>query len=95
MGCAAGGTQFFGVFITQLVEGKGAALGDFKRVRHRFGAVGKQLQHGGRGFQIALAIGEDALAKLGHGAAVAHGGQNVLQGSALANVIVNAVGGNE
>jgi len=92
-GGMAFGHHFARVVVAQLFEGEGAALGDAQGFGQQLGRIGlgEQLALA----QVALAVGEQACAGLTHGAAVADGGDGVLQRAPAAGVHVHVAGGDQ
>ncbi|MNJ70645.1 hypothetical protein D3C77_671200 [compost metagenome] len=83
--------QFARVVIAQLAEIEGAARGDAQG----FGEQGRWIQLGQLlvAPQMALAVGEQMGAGLGHRQVVADGGHAVLQGTPSAGVHVHVAAG--
>jgi hypothetical protein len=55
----------------------------------------EQFGHLFGGLEIALGVGKGAIAELAEGAAVAGGGEDVLQVAAIADVVMDVIGGDE
>ncbi len=88
-----GRAELFGIFVAEFVEAEGAAVGDFDGSRDGVGMCGEQSGHLLGRFEVALAVGKEALAGVGDGALLANAGEDVLEEAALGDVIVNVVGG--
>ena len=83
-GGEAGRHQFVRVFIAQLVQGEGAALGDAQRLRQQRRRI-EPRQHRPRA-QVALSVGLQLEPRLRQGYAQTDGGEGILEGLALRRV---------
>ena len=76
---AAAGNGLVRVLVAQLVEAETAGVGDVERVGQGLWMVAKQARHLRARFEMALGVGEQAIARLGDGAMLADARQHVLQ----------------
>ena len=91
----AGGHRLVGILVSQLVEAEGAEAHDLQRAGDGVLVASEEPRHLGPALEMALGIGGQPIARLCHGDALADRGQHVLQGPALARVVVDVVGGDE
>ncbi|HEX9660200.1 MAG TPA: hypothetical protein VGA18_07855 [Rhodothermales bacterium] len=84
--------ECFGILVAQLVEAEAAAIGDLDGAGQGVGVIDEQALHVIDGLEVAFGVGEEGLAGLGEGAAVADAGENVLEEAALWDVVVSVVG---
>ena len=93
--CLAGRGQFFRVFITQFIERKLAARGDFQGAAQRGGHAGKRRAKFLPRVQMTLGVRLQPIPGFGHRHPVTNGGQDIMQGQATANVIEHVAGSHQ
>ena len=91
----AGGHRLVGILVGQLVEAEAAEAHDLQGAGDRRLVAPEEPRHLGPALEVALGIGGEPIAGLRHGGALADRGQHVLQGPALARVVVDVVGGDQ
>ena len=87
--------RLVGILVGELVEAEGALLDDLQGALHGVLAAAEEPCHLGPALEVALGVGGQPPAGLGHGGALADRGQHVLQGPAGGHVVVDVVGGEQ
>ncbi len=89
----AGGHQLARILVTQLVQREVRQCGDLHRLGQQLGRI--EPRQAPAFAQVALAVGVEARTGLGHGDAMPHGGERILQQATLAHVHVHVAGRGE